>query len=200
MSDFIEAAQVELFVLFKLDASQRKYDSPQNQEIIIERLRSYRVTPSETGCRRAIAELLAENAIDRVDGGNAATDETAARAREQAKIDRVANAPLTERDFDGYSRMAPNELEAAYYGDPVFAERYRRACAEWGFRIPAKSRNPTTVPVRRTTAIPPTEQAAPVSLTAAEYRSLPVAVVQAKFRKDPAFRAAVQKLIDEERI
>lgn len=40
------------------------------------------------------------------------------------------------------------------------------------------------------------EHVQPVALTAAEYRSMPTRVTQVRYQKDPAFKAAVQNLID----
>jgi hypothetical protein len=131
-----EETEAFVAVHFRVTPSARKFDSPVNRKLIVDRMQSFGVFPSDTAVLRAIQELVAEEKIERTDGGNAETDAASLRAAEQARLDRIAAAPLTERDFDSFVRMTPSELERRYYSDTEFRVRYDKACRDWGFRKP----------------------------------------------------------------
>jgi hypothetical protein len=133
-----EETEAFVAVHFRLAPSARKFDSPVNRKLIVDRMQSFGVFPSDTAVLRAIQELVAEEKIERTDGGNADTDAASLRAAEQARLDRIAAEPLTERHFDLFVRMTPDELEKKYYGDVEFRTRYTNAVRDWGFRVPPK--------------------------------------------------------------
>ena len=135
-----EQTEAIVEVHFRLTPSSRKFDSPENRKLIIERVQTYGIFPSDTGVLRAISELVSEESIERVDGGNPETDAEAAHLAEQVRLDRIAAQPLTERDFDLFVRITPDELGKKYYGDVEFRVRYDAAIKTWGFRKPAPPR------------------------------------------------------------
>jgi hypothetical protein len=131
-----EETEALVAVHFRLTPSARKFDSPVNRKLIVDRIQTFGIYPSETAVLRAIQELVAEEKIKRTDGGNAETDAAAVRAAEQQRLNQIAATPLTERDFDVFVRMMPSELERRYYSETEFKVKYDKACREWGFRKP----------------------------------------------------------------
>ena|ERR1700730_4471974 len=136
----IYTEQIKAYVsaYFRFTPEVRKYNSAENQHAIVKRMEIYGLPPSDTGIARAIAELVIEGAIDRVDGGSVETDAAVVRAAEQDRLNQIAATPLTERDFDTFVRMMPSELERRYYSETEFRVKYDKACRDWGFRVPPK--------------------------------------------------------------
>jgi hypothetical protein len=135
-----EKLEIEVAIYFQTHLAAHKFDSDLNRQIVVDRVASWGYIPCEVGVLRALNELVDEGAIERTDGGNAATDAEAARVAEQARLSRIASQPLTERDFDTFVRLTPAELERRYFSEETFRVRYDRACRDWGFRKPAPSR------------------------------------------------------------
>ena len=75
-----EKVEVEIAVFFNTHPASKKYDSPENRATIAARLSVWGFTPCEVGVMRALAELVDEGAIERVDGGSEASDRQAAEA------------------------------------------------------------------------------------------------------------------------
>jgi hypothetical protein len=136
----IYTEQIKAFVsaYFRFTPDVRKYNSTENLGKIVTKMETYGLPPSDTGVVRAIAELVGEGVIDRVDGGTPESDAEAARIGEQQRLNQIAATPLTERDFDSFIRMTPSQLETKYYGDAEFRARYTNAVRDWGFRVPPK--------------------------------------------------------------
>ena len=176
---------------FATKSPYQKYYSPGNLNKIVERVLSYGIHPSATAVRRATLELVDEEQIERIDGKNEADD---ARESEEAaeNLDRqIALAkPLTPADASVYASMAPAEIAHRFNSDRVWRFRYEAACRLFAFRLPIAATSD---------AIPDSAQVddgPPVPQTAEEYHRLPTHVTVRRYRNEPRFRAAVQRLID----
>jgi hypothetical protein len=176
---------------FETKSPYQKYCSPDNLNKIVERVLCYGIRPSATAVRRATLELVEEGQIERTDGKDEADD---AREAEQAAEERdrqIALAKsLTAADASVYASMSPAEIADRFKNDRVWRFRYEAACRLFGFRLPIAATSD---------AIPSSSQAddgPPVPQTAEEYHRLPTHVTIRRYRNEPRFRAAVQRLID----
>lgn len=112
------------------------------------------------------------------------SNDDAADEAEEA-IRKADATPLTRELGNQLTQMIPQQVAEKFYSDPYFQRLYTRAAALWNFKIPPKP----------TPQVPGTS-VVPIALDAKTYHSLPAAVVCRRL-KEPAFRAAVEKLISE---
>jgi hypothetical protein len=90
--------------------------------------------------------------------------------------------------------MGRSELERAFYSDAVFAGRYRKGAALWGFRLPAKpALAQSEIPVEND----PSEWR---NLDARTYHSLPTSKIIHLYRNDAGFKRAIDRLISNGKI
>jgi hypothetical protein len=174
----------------------QKYYSPENLNKIAERVSSFRIHPSSTAVKRAILELVEEDEIARADGKSEADDarEAAQAAEDQDRRTALAT-PLTSGDAAVYASLSPGEIAHRFNSDRVWRFRYEAACRLFGFRLPIQSNTPAIG-----TTIEEDANLPSVPKTAKEYHSIPTHVTVRRFRSEPRFRAAVQRLINEGKI
>jgi hypothetical protein len=173
----------------------QKYFSPENLNEIVSRVVSFGIHPSATAVKRAILELVEEGQIERTDGKDEADDE---REAEQAAEDQdrrsALAAPLTQADAAVYASLSPVEIAYKFNHDRVWRFRYEAASRLWGFRLPI------AVSYDDIPASAQADDGPPVPQTAEEYHRLPTHVTVRRYRNEPRFRSAVQKLINEGKI
>lgn len=134
---------------------------------------------SPTLVARAIGDLGLRRMYDPVE------DEAQAAAEDALR--RADTTPLTRELGNQLTQMSPSEVARKYYSDPAFKRLYARAAAQWGFKIPAEP-------------APAAPSVTPIALDAKTYHSLPTSIVVRRYRSEPAFRAAVDKLVAEGQI
>jgi hypothetical protein len=105
--------------------------------------------------------------------------------RPDEAIRKADAVPLTRELGNELTRLSPSQVAEKYFSDAYFRRVYDRAAALWNFKIPQKP-----------TPQGPGTSVVPIALDAKTYHSLPAAVVCRRL-KEPAFRAAVEKLISE---
>lgn len=191
MNHTTESFEAYAQVFFQLHPQQKKFESPENIYWIVTRMRSYGLgVASDTMVQRAILELLNEGQIQRVDGGDESTDILAVERAKQDRIDRLVAQPLTNIDFEKFSRMSPTDVEHAFYTDSVFAARYTRAAQKWGFKIPAPIAD----------AFVESDLGEWKNLDARTYHSIPTSKIIQLYRSSRTFKRATDKLISEGKI
>jgi hypothetical protein len=184
--------QTEVFL--NSNAQYAKYFSGENVYATVERMKTYGLSVySDTLARRAIEELIAEQMIQRTDGGDFQTDRLAAAMAERKRLEAIATAPISEREFDSFVRLTPDELERKYWGTDAaaaeFRARYDRAVRDHGFRVPPKPAPvQTEVPVNA-------DQSQWRTLDAKTYWTLDTVTVRRLYRTDAGFKRAVERLI-----
>ena len=186
-----EETEACVAVHLRLTSSSRKFDSALNRKLIVDRIQTFGVYPSDTAVVRAIAELIIEGAIHRTDGGNNESDAAAAATAKQRRLNQIAAQPLTETDFDTFVRLVPSELGRRYYSEPEFAVKYDRACKDWGFRVPPK-------PLQLKNEVPVESDSSQWrTLDAKTYHSIPTAKTVRLYQTDAGFKRAVDRLIEQ---
>jgi hypothetical protein len=179
---------------FKINSFDRRFDSPSNRASIAKRMKSFGLgVHSDTGVARAIKELVTEEIISRADGGNAESDARVAAAAEKARLDRIASAPLTERDFDAFSRMHPSEVAQKFWSDRAFQVRYRAASAAWGFVLPEP-------PQRVEQVTDETDTSEYSRLTAKEYFQIPADRVRFLYKSNSSFKRNFDRLVRQGKV
>lgn len=191
------SAETWLDTWFKM-STDAKYNSPGNRRLILARMQSYGVVPSVTAAQRAIRELVMENAIERTDGGDEATDVRNAAVAKAASIRQQAEStPLNETLFNQLSRMHPNDVERQHWSDAdggLFRLIYNRASKEWGFKVPER---PMPADRNLTDANDPSEWR---TLDANTYYHMEASRIITLYRSDKGFRRAVDRLIRDGKI
>lgn len=161
------------------------YILPENLEVIETRLAGQPVTLNTF--REAVLSLAAAGKLETQETLDAATKEAERvvqeRLRPKPVRDKETGRFVISEDFrQQYNRMSTAEIKRRYFSDPEFKKR-----------VDALEGIPAPAPKAATSE-------EPVSLTAQEWRSLPSHVVQRKMNSSAAFRAAVDRLIQERQI
>jgi len=176
---------------FATKGPYQKYYSPDNLIQIAGRVLSYGIRPSPTAVRRATLELVEEGQIERTDGKNEADDVRESEEAAEERDRQLALAkPLTPADASLYASMSFAEIAHRFNSDRVWRFRYEAACRLFGFRLPIAA---TSDAIPDSTQV---DDGPPVPQTAEEYHKLPTHVTVRRYRNEPRFRAAVQRLID----
>jgi hypothetical protein len=173
----------------------RQFYSPENLNKIAERVSSFRIHPSSTAVKRAILELVDEGQIQRTDGKDETDDAREAAQAAEGQDRRTALAtPLTQADAAVYASLSFAEIAYRFNNDRIWRFRYEAASRLWGFRLPiavTSDEIPDSAQV---------DDGPHVPQTAEEYHRLPTHVTVRRYRNEPRFRAAVQRLINEGKI
>jgi hypothetical protein len=166
----------------------RKCFSTPNLNKLLDFLEEQQWLPSQVTINRALAELK----FRRTDGGSAESDRQAAIAVAQRNLDAVIaetdKPPLTRTELAEFASLGFAELQHRYWGNDgvnTFAVRYSKASREHGFRIPARPQ-----------VVEQIDDSKELKLSAAEYRAIPAQTVSRRMQTDPAFKRAVDRLIE----
>ena len=96
--------------------------------------------------------------------------------------------PLTRELGNELTRLSPRQVAEKFYSDAYFQRLYTRAAEMWGFKIPAKPASSSSPSVT------------PIELDARTFHSTPTQTIIRRYRSEPAFKAAVDKLVAEGKI
>lgn len=167
-----------------------KYESAHSDSIVLAYLVQTQRLPTQTTVQIAIQELVRKGLLF-ASKENLRTVRALAQKGLDAALANADREPLTKAEMDEFAGLSFADLQRKYWGGDLqatdhFSVRYRKAARQHGFRIPAR---PSTQ-----------EEGEAVNLTAEEYRRIPAATVVARYRRDRAFKIAVDKLVAEGKI
>ena len=177
--------------------SFEKYFSPNLLQTVVGAMQSS--LPTATAAKIAFNKLVDDGKLLRTDGRSDADDRAEAVAAAQANLNQVVAevdaAPLTRSELDYFSSLSQRELSRLYYGPEgdalnEFALRYRKSVREFGFVLPLRFNEKTSVVA---------SESGEIELTAAQYHAIPAAELQRKLR-EPRFKLQVMQLIRDHKV
>lgn len=184
----INAAQD--FLARNLQQTQ-KYLGPDLLAKILQEMESRNAIPSVTSAEISFKRLVEDGQIQRTDGKTARDDFNEEVKRAQRNLDkaiREVDAPdLSVAELAYFASLGQRDLSALYFGKDgsatnTFAVRYRKAMCIHNFSEPLRFGQP--------------KQEDDIELSAEEYRHMSAQDVCQKLFRSPAFKRAVNKLID----
>jgi hypothetical protein len=146
--------------------------------------------PTVTAAKITFDRLVANGSLLRTDGKSEADDRVEAVATAEARFNQVVaetdTPPLTAAEIQEFSSLGREELSRRYWKDDgmnTFRVRYDRAVREHMFRVPGRIQAVDALAVE-----------GELTLTAAEYHSIPSAELQRRLR-NPSFKQQVYLLL-----
>jgi hypothetical protein len=162
-----------------------------NLNVLLDFLIEKQWLPSQVTINRALTHLR----FERTDGGSARKDAADVRRKAQAQFDAAcANAeaiPLTPQECAEFSALSFADLQRKYWSEDAdfFRVRYGKAAKMFGYKIPP-----------RPEAVEEIDESKEIKLTAADYHSTPSQTICRLLRSNPAYRRAVDRLIEAKAI
>jgi len=158
-----------------------RYANDANAQILLEGMSLYR--PCITAILRSFADR--KHLLKRVDGGSDEADRVADAKRQADRHAAEEEATVvTAGDFEYVASLTKEQVSQAYHADlnGEFARVYRSLMKTHGFQAPAPRRAAPSIQ--------------PVALTKEEYYAIPASVTVQRYRTQPAFKAAVDHLVE----